>query len=192
MTTSPTTLPPTRLPSCGDLSCEFLVDPIARPAPDPFDVPMPKRRRVVLLDHRKPNSHTILSRAGELLRQAGVDVPDVIEKAGAGTPMSPAILDSLSNEEGLVFCGVSDCGSCSASSSVDSVMLNARGIAGVAVLTEPFREQVDRAMAYQRTDRAIPLALLPHPMQNITADKIEDRARMLADRALELLADLPA
>lgn len=186
-----TLIPERRLASCGDLSCEFLVDPIARPTPAPFTVVFPRRRRVVLLDHRKPNSRAILARTGQLLRERGVDVPDVIEKAGAGTPMSDAILDQLSDEPGLVLCGVSDCGSCSASSSVDSIMLQKRGVAGFAVLTEPFQNQVERAMAYQRTDRDLPVLLLPHPMQNLTAAELEQRALLLADLAERLLAAMP-
>lgn len=188
--TTETPLPATSLPSCGDISCEFLVDPIPRPTPPPFAVRVPSRRRVVLLDHRKPNSRTILARAAEILRARGVDVPEVIQKAGAGTPMSPEILDRLADEDGLVLCGVSDCGSCSASSAIDSIMLQQRGVAGCAVLTEPFREQVGRAMSYQRADRELPMIILEHPMQNITADQLEARAQAVADQAEAMLAGL--
>ena len=189
--TAATFIPPRKLASCGDISCEFLVDPIPRPAPPPFEVEAPARRRVVLVDHRKPNSRAILGRAAEILRGRGVDVPEVIQKAGAGTPMSPAILDRLASERGLVLCGVSDCGSCSASSSMDSIMLQQRGVAGFAVLTEPFREQVDRAMSYQRADRDLPALILEHPMQNITPEQLEGRARALADQAERMLDGLP-
>jgi hypothetical protein len=186
-----TFIPPTSLASCGDISCEYLVDPIPRPAPPPFAVNSPTQRRVVLLDHRKPNSRTILARAAEILRDRGVDVPGVIQKAGAGTPMSPEILNRLVVEEGLVLCGVSDCGSCSASSAIDSIMLQQHGVAGIAVLTEPFREQVDRAMSYQRADRDLPVIVLEHPTQNVTSEQLEARARALADQAEAMLAGLP-
>jgi hypothetical protein len=189
--TTETFTPPTSLTSCGDISCEFLVDPIPRPAPPPFAVNSPAKRRVVLLDHRKPNSRTILTRAAQILRDRGVDVPDVIQKAGAGTPMSPGILDRLAGEEGLVLCGVSDCGSCSASSAIDSIMLQQRGVAGIAILTEPFREQADRAMSYQRADRELPVIVLEHPMQNITSEQLEARAQTLADQAEAMFAGLP-
>ncbi len=43
------------------------------------------------------------------------------------------------------------------------------------VLTAPFQDQMARVMAYQTTDRALPAVVLPHPMQNIGPDEIEDR-----------------
>lgn len=55
------------------------------------------------------------------------------------------------------------------------------------VLTAPFQDQMARVMAYQTTDRALPAVVLPHPMQNIGPDEIEDRARRLADQAEQLM-----
>jgi hypothetical protein len=55
------------------------------------------------------------------------------------------------------------------------------------VLTEPFGDQVQRAVAYYETDRALPAIVLPHPMQNIGPDQIDVRAAMLADAAERLL-----
>jgi hypothetical protein len=55
------------------------------------------------------------------------------------------------------------------------------------VLTEPFADQIERAVAYYETDRALPAVVLPHPMQNISADQIEERAVVLADAAQRLL-----
>ena len=53
--TSPA-LPARQIASCGDVSCEMLVDPIPRPRPEPFSVTIaPARQRVVLVDNRKPN-----------------------------------------------------------------------------------------------------------------------------------------
>jgi hypothetical protein len=67
------------------------------------------------------------------------------------------------------------------------VLLQARGAAGFAVLTEPFADQVARATAYYTTDRPLPPIVLPHPMQNIGPDAIERRAVVLADAAERLL-----
>jgi hypothetical protein len=67
------------------------------------------------------------------------------------------------------------------------VLLQARGAAGFAVLTEPFADQVERAVAYYRTDRPLPAIVLPHPMQNVGPDELEHRAVVLADAAQRLL-----
>ena len=59
------------------------------------------------------------------------------------------------------------------------------------MLTEPFADQVQRAIAYYDTDRPLPAVVLPHPMQNIDASALEQRAVALADAVLRLLDDVP-
>ena len=103
-------LPVAQLISCGDISCELLVDPIPRPAPEPITVRLkPRQSRVVLMDHHKPNSMTILKLTQTILRQRGVEVKDeILVKDDASRPLTAAMLDSLSQEGGLVLCGISD------------------------------------------------------------------------------------
>ena len=60
-------------------------------------------------------------------------------------------------------------------------------MAGIVVLTEPFREMVTGMLAFQETDRPLPAIVLPHPMQNISPAEIEARAVQLADAAERLL-----
>jgi hypothetical protein len=179
-----TTLPAAAIPSCGDVSCELLVNPIPRPTPPPITISVkPRRRRVVMIDNWKPNSIEILTRAKKLLEERGIEVAELRAKTRAGIPMAAALFDELAQEEGLILCGISDCGSCSASSAVDSVVLQGRGATALAVLTEPFQDQVNRAMSYQPADRDLPVIVLPHPMQNVTEAELDQRARMLADEA---------
>lgn len=102
--------PAKHLTSCGDVSCELLVDPIPRPTPDPIVVTLkPKEARVTFLDHHKPNSRVILGYAQEILRERGIEVRDeILSKSDASVRMPEAMLQSLSGEGGLVLCGVSD------------------------------------------------------------------------------------
>ena len=103
-------IPAKRLLSCGDISCEMLVDPIPRPTPDPIEVTLkPKQRRVVLVDNKKPNSMVILQHAQKLFRERGIEVEDEIRiKPLANLPMPDAMLDELAKDPGLILCGVSD------------------------------------------------------------------------------------
>lgn len=55
------------------------------------------------------------------------------------------------------------------------------------MLTIPFADQLDRAMAYYPTDRPMPSITLNHPMQMITDDEINDRAVQLVEAAIALL-----
>lgn len=103
-------LPVRQIASCGDVSCEMLVEPIPRPRPEPFTVTMtPARQQVVLVDNRKPNSLTILRMTQQILRSRGIDVYEQIRrKSSAGRPMDEGLLAELATGGGLILAGVSD------------------------------------------------------------------------------------
>ena len=103
-------LPDQRIASCGDVSCEMLVDPIPRPRPEPFTVTMtPVKQQVVLVDNRKPNSLAILRMTQQILRDRGIDVYDQIRrKPSAGVPMEEKMLAELVEGGGLILAGISD------------------------------------------------------------------------------------
>jgi hypothetical protein len=103
-------LPDKTIASCGDVSCELLVDPIPRPRPEPFTVTMrPQKDEVIFVDHGKPNSGEILRRAQRVLRSQGVAVMDeILLKPSAAVPMPDAMLDKLAGMGGLILLGVSD------------------------------------------------------------------------------------
>ena len=103
-------IPTRQIASCGDVSCELLVDPIARPTPDPIKVTVkPRHRHVVLVDNKKPNSMAILQRAQALFRQRGIEVEDEIRiKPYANKALPDDMLDKLAGNTGLILCGVSD------------------------------------------------------------------------------------
>lgn len=103
-------LPDKSIASCGEVSCELLVDPIPRPRPEPFTVKMqPESDEVIFVDHGKPNSGEILRRAQRLLREQGVAVMDeILVKPSAALPMSEPMLDRLAAMGGLILLGVSD------------------------------------------------------------------------------------
>ena len=103
--------PPARqLTSCGDVSCELLVDPIPRPTPDPISVTLkPRLARVTFLDHHKPNSKTIMTYAQRILIERGIEVSkEILIKDDASNRMPEAMLQSFAGEGGLVLCGISD------------------------------------------------------------------------------------
>lgn len=176
-------MPDVQVMSCGDVSCEFLVSPIPRPRPPAIKVnTTPGKREVVFVDNNKPNAMAILRGAQAILRSRGVPVREEIKtKLNAGISLDDVELGDLVNRDGFIFCGVSDCGSCSASSALDSILLQQRGAAGFAVLTQPFASQLERIGVYYEVDRPIPLVVLEHPMQNVSETELEARSLALAD-----------
>jgi hypothetical protein len=102
--------PSESIASCDDSSCELLVSPIPRPRVQELRVSTrPRKRRVVLLDSRKPNSIVILRQVAELLRAQGIEVaPEIRMKDDASRPMDAAVLDWIAREEGLLLCGIAD------------------------------------------------------------------------------------
>ena len=54
-------------------------------------------------------------------------------------------------------------------------------------MTEPFAEQLHRAMAYESADRPLPAVVLAHPIQNVSEEELMARAVTLADAAQRLL-----
>jgi len=71
------------------------------------------------------------------------------------------------------------------------VLLQTRGATVFVVLTEPFRDQVDRVMAYYRSDRPLPVVVIDHPVQTLDEAGIKARARQLADKAQKILRGDP-
>src|SRR5216110_2002983 len=101
-------VPTQQIPSCGDVSCEFLVDPIPRPKPKPFKLRMkPEKQEVVFIANQKPNAPQILQLAQKILRERGVDVKEKMYYKAEGT-VQGELLAQLKQEKGLLLSGVYD------------------------------------------------------------------------------------
>lgn len=61
------------------------------------------------------------------------------------------------------------------------------GVAGFAILTVPFGDQVARSMAYQPADRSLPAVVIDHPVQMVGEDVLRQRAGQIADAVQRLL-----
>jgi len=101
-------VPVQQIASCGDASCEFLVDPIPRPKPKAFTLRMkPEIPQVVFISNQKPNAPQILQLAQQILRERGVDVKEPMYYKAGGT-VDGQLLEQLKQERGLLLSGVND------------------------------------------------------------------------------------
>lgn len=55
------------------------------------------------------------------------------------------------------------------------------------MLTAPFADQIERAMAYQPADRPLPAIVIDHPMQMVEHELLRQRATQIADAVQRLL-----
>lgn len=184
-------IPDAQLASCGDVSCELLIDPIPRPTPDAIAARYrPDRREVLLLNTDKPNSLTVMTSVQRMLRERGIAVREEIAiKRDSTQPLDPARVEALAGETCLLVAGVNDCGSCSWGGLVDTLALQRRGVAAACVVTRPFAGQLPRVSAYQPVDRPLPCIVIDHPLQMISAADMDARARQIVSGIEALLDD---
>jgi hypothetical protein len=62
-------------------------------------------------------------------------------------------------------------------------------VAGFAILTQPFGDQVDRCMTYQPSDRPLPAIVVDHPTQMVEDDVLHRRAQQIVNAIERLLND---
>ena len=63
------------------------------------------------------------------------------------------------------------------------------GVAGFAILTTPFGDQLARALTYQSTDKPLPAIVIDHPTQMVAEEVLRQRASQIADAVERLLRD---
>ena len=103
--------------------------------------------------------------------------PDDLALINPNTRTAPvATLQEIAAEADCLIVSLSDCGSCTSCSTHDLNDLDQRGVPGVSILTEEFRDAFDRQCGSIGFDgRSI---FVPHPIQNRSDAEI----RALADR----------
>ena len=84
-----------------------------------------------------------------------------------------------------VIIALSDCGSCTSCSTHDLSDLDKRGLAGVSVLTEEFRQAFEQQKAAIGLDAAS--IYVPHPMQNKTTAELHAFAEQSVDVILSAI-----
>jgi len=136
-----------------------------------------------LLDNTKPNATNLLRHvAGELQARHGTGQVREYAKDYFGTPMTEQVLNTLKAECDLVITAVGDCGSCSAATVADGIMLERAGIPAVAIVSDSFLVS-GRAMAQLQGFSGYEFVAVRHPVAS--CDETE-----LRQRVLEVLPDI--
>jgi hypothetical protein len=141
-------------------------------------------KTVGLLDIGKMRGSEYIDRLQELLNERGILTRRY--KKPTNTRTAPVeILQAIATECDAVVIALSDCGSCTSCSTHDLNDLDLRGVPGVSVLTEEFRD------AFEKQCAAIGYAgagvYVPHPVQTRTTGELHEFA---GDSAEEVMGAL--
>lgn len=137
--------------------------------------------RVGLLENTKRNAAAFLDDVGALLtRTHGVASLVRRTKHNFALPLSDELLADLRRECDVVVIGVGDCGSCSASAVADGIALERSGIPTAVICTDAF-VTTSQAMARAKGDPDYPFLRTAHPVANLDAAALAERAAHLLD-----------
>lgn len=140
-----------------------------------------------LLDNTKPNSMALLEGiARRLQEQFGTQDPRTYVKHYFGTPAKDELLDQIAEECDFVLTAVGDCGSCSAGTVADGVLLERRGVPTVSICTDSF-VMSGSAMAAVQGFPGFEFLTVKHPMASLDEAQIDQRAADAVAQTLSIL-----
>jgi len=142
---------------------------------------------VGLLDNTKPNATLLLEEIGaELQAQHGTGPTRLYTKDYFGTPASPDLLARIAEECDIVVTAVGDCGSCSAATVADGIMLERLGVPTVSITSDSFLMS-GQAMATVQGFPGFDFLAVQHPMASLSAEEVRGRALAVLPDVLRVL-----
>lgn len=173
-------------------TAELLLDPTGmdEQADDATLAPRPTTLRgltVGLLDNTKPNTTMFLAKVGALLHDAeGVAGTKLYTKDYFGTPAGDDLLARIVDEVDVVVTGVGDCGSCSAATVVDGILLERAGVPTVSIVSDAFHPS-GRAMAAVQGFPGFEFHAVPHPFASLDDAQLGEHAASTLPVAVRIL-----
>lgn len=171
---------------------ELLLDPtgMEEGAQDSTLSPRPvslKGLTIGLLDNTKPNATLLLEEIGRLLqRRYGAGESRLYTKDYFGTPATDELLDRIAAEVDFVVTAVGDCGSCSAGTVADGILLERRGIPTASITSDSFLPS-GQAMAKVMGFPGFDFHAVRHPMASLSSEEIKERAETALPELLRIL-----
>lgn len=170
---------------------ELLLDPTGADerTDDATLAPRPVSLRGVtvgLLDNTKANATALLNVIAEQLRLHGVGECRMYTKDYFGTPVKDELLAQVVAECDVVVTAVGDCGSCSAATVTDGILLERAGVPAVSICSDSF-QMSGEAMAKVQGFPGYEFLSAPHPIASLDADELHERALGLMPDVLRLL-----
>jgi hypothetical protein len=140
-----------------------------------------------LLDNTKANAAQLLAEFGRELRERlGTGGTRDYVKDYFGTPMDEQLLEQIAAECDVVITAVGDCGSCSAATVADGLMLERAGVPSVSVCSDSFT-RAGRAMASVQGFKSFEFVTVRHPVASLDSAQLRERVQESMPRVLQIL-----
>ncbi|MFI7453911.1 UGSC family (seleno)protein [Nonomuraea sp. NPDC049714] len=143
--------------------------------------------RIGMLDNTKPNAVLLLQEiAGELQRRYGAGESILYTKDYFGTPAKDDLLKQIVEECDVVITAVGDCGSCSAATVADGILLERLGMPTVSIVSDSFLVS-GAAMAKVQGFPGFDFLAAQHPVASLDEEEIRGRMQALMPEVLRVL-----
>lgn len=142
---------------------------------------------VGLLDNTKPNAEVLLERIGaELKSRYGVGEVRMYAKGYFGTPVEDDLLKQIAQDCDVVVTAVGDCGSCSAATVADGILLERAGVPTASIVSDSFFVS-GRAMARVQGFPGYEFTAVQHPMASLDSEQIDQRVQAVLPDVLRII-----
>jgi hypothetical protein len=142
---------------------------------------------VGLLDNTKANASALLTEIEEQLRSRhGIGQARRYTKDYFGTPVKDNLLKQIVGECDIVVTAVGDCGSCSAATVADGILLERAGVPAVSICSDSFRLS-GRAMADLQGFEGFEFLVVRHPVASLDEASLRDRVLQIMPDVLRIL-----
>lgn len=171
---------------------EKLLDPTGfdERATDSTLAPRPAGLRgltIGMLDNTKPNAVLLLQEiADELHRRYDTGRSILYTKDYFGTPAKDDLLKQIVEECDVVITAVGDCGSCSAATVADGILLERLGMPTVSIVSDSFLVS-GAAMAKVQGFPGFDFLAAQHPVASLDEEEIRGRMQALMPEVLRVL-----
>lgn len=142
--------------------------------------------KIGLLDNTKKNADLLLRAAADILqREHGVGEV-IYRRKISSSPAAPAeMLDELASCDAVIN-AYGDCGSCTSWCVHDGVTLEKRGIPTATVNSDAF-VVLGQMEAVALGAPGLPIVMVPHPMGDVSAEVVIERARDMVAQVIRVL-----
>jgi hypothetical protein len=143
--------------------------------------------RLALLENTKTNAVQLLNEvAAELGRRYALASVTVYRKPSLTTPVAEDQLQEVARNSDVAIAGVGDCGSCSAATLADGILLEQTGVPAVSICSDAFIASAQAmARVYGRPDYQF--ARVQHPVSYLGQDLLRERATAIIPDILRIL-----